>query len=66
MLRLIDKIIEIGRCYGMEMNVKKTKVMRISRQPFPVTIMYMQGTNFVFIMWNLSMLILNLIYTLTG
>jgi len=24
--------------YGMEMNVEKTKVMRISRQPSPVTI----------------------------
>jgi hypothetical protein len=36
---MIDKLIEIGRCYGMEMNVEKTKVMRISRQPFPVTIM---------------------------
>ena len=34
----IDKLIEIGRCYGMEMNVGKTKVMRISRLPFPVTI----------------------------
>jgi hypothetical protein len=33
-----DKLIEIGRCYGMEMNVEKTKVMRISRQPTPVTI----------------------------
>jgi hypothetical protein len=33
---IIDKLIEIGRCYGMEMNVGKTKVMRISRQPFPV------------------------------
>jgi hypothetical protein len=32
---VIDKLIEIG-CYGMEMNVEKTKVMRISRQPFPV------------------------------
>jgi len=31
---MIDKLIEIGRCYGMEMNVEKTKVMRISRQPF--------------------------------
>jgi hypothetical protein len=29
---------EIGRCYGMEMNVEKTKVMRILRQPTPVTI----------------------------
>ena len=36
---MIDKLIEIGRCYGMEMNVEKTKVMRISRQPPPVTIM---------------------------
>jgi hypothetical protein len=36
---MIDKLIEIGRCYGMEVNVKKTKVMRISRQPFPVKIM---------------------------
>jgi hypothetical protein len=35
---MIDKPIEIGRCYGMEMNVEKTKVMRISRQPFPVKI----------------------------
>jgi hypothetical protein len=36
---MIDKLIEIGRCYGMEMNVEKTKVMRISRQPSPVEIM---------------------------
>jgi len=37
---MIDKLIEIGSCYGMEMNVgKKTKVMRISSQPSPVTIM---------------------------
>ena len=35
---MIDKLIEIGRYYGMEMNVEKTKVMRISRQPFPVKI----------------------------
>ena len=35
---MIDKLIEIGRCYDMEMNVEKTKVMRISRQPSPVTI----------------------------
>ena len=35
---MIDKLIEIGRYYGMEMNVEKTKVMRISRQPSPVTI----------------------------
>ena len=36
---MIDKLIEIGGCYGMEMNVEKTKVMRISRQPFPVKTM---------------------------
>jgi len=33
---MIDKLIEIGRCHGMEMNVEKTKVMRVSSQPFPV------------------------------
>jgi hypothetical protein len=27
---MIDKLIETGGCYGMEMNVEKTKVMRIS------------------------------------
>jgi len=36
---MIDKLIEIGRCYGAEMNVEKTKVTKISRQPSPVTIM---------------------------
>jgi len=36
---MINNLIEIGRCYGMEKNVEKTKVMRISRQPFPVKIM---------------------------
>jgi hypothetical protein len=39
---MIDKLIEIGGCYGMEMNVDKTKVMRISRQPFPRKIMIEQ------------------------
>jgi len=46
---MIDKLIAIGRCYGIEMNVEKTKVMRISRQPSPVTIMIDQ-TNWR--MWN--------------
>ena len=36
---MMDKPIEIGRSYGMERNVENTKVMRISRQPFPVKIM---------------------------
>ena len=35
---MIDKLTEIGRCYGMEMNVEKTKVLRILRQPLPVKI----------------------------
>ena len=35
---MIDNLIETGRYYGMDMNVEKTKVMRISRQPSPVTI----------------------------
>ena len=35
---MIDKLIEIGKCYGMEMNVERRKLMRISRQPFPVKI----------------------------
>ena len=34
---MIDKLIETGRYYGMEMNVEKTKVMRISSKPSPVT-----------------------------
>ena len=36
---MTDRLTETGRCYGVEMNVEKTKVMRISRQPSPVQIM---------------------------
>ena len=36
---IIEKLIEIGSCYGMEMNVEKTKAMSISRQTSPVAIM---------------------------
>jgi hypothetical protein len=32
---MVDRIIEIGRCYGMETNVEKTNVMKISRQLSP-------------------------------
>ena len=35
---MTDKLIETGRYYGMEINVEKTKVMRISRQLSPITI----------------------------
>ena len=34
---MINKLIEIGGCYGMEINVRG-KEMVISRQPFPVKI----------------------------
>jgi hypothetical protein len=36
---MIDRLIEIERRYGMEINVEKTKVMRITRQPSPMKIM---------------------------
>jgi hypothetical protein len=36
---MIDRLIEVGRHYGMEMNVEKTKAMRISRQASPMKIM---------------------------
>ena len=32
---MVDRTDEIGRRCGMEMNVEKTKVMRISRQTYP-------------------------------
>ena len=35
---MVDRLMEIGRRYGMEMNVENTKVMRISRQPSAVEI----------------------------
>ena len=36
---MTERLIEIGRCYGMEINVDKAKVMRSSRQPSTVLIM---------------------------
>jgi hypothetical protein len=36
---MVDRLIEIERRYGMEMNVEKTEVMRFSRQPSPMKIM---------------------------
>jgi hypothetical protein len=35
---ITDKLIEVGRGYGMEINVEITKTMRISRQPTPLQI----------------------------
>jgi hypothetical protein len=37
-----DRLTEIGRCSGMEMNVEKTKEIRILKQPSPVQIMIVQ------------------------
>jgi hypothetical protein len=35
---MIDNLIEVARGYCMEINVGKTKTMRISRQPTPLQI----------------------------
>jgi hypothetical protein len=42
---MIERLIEIGRPYGMEMNVEKTKVMRTSRQPLQIVIYQNQLKN---------------------
>ena len=36
---MIDRLSATERCYGMKMNVEKTKAIRISRQPSSVQIM---------------------------
>ena len=33
---IVDRLIGIRRCCGMEINVEKNKVMRISRKPSPL------------------------------
>jgi hypothetical protein len=33
---MINQVIEIGKCYGIEINAEKLQVMRISRQLLPV------------------------------
>jgi hypothetical protein len=35
---MLNRLTEIGRGYGMENNVKRTKVLRTSKQPSPVQI----------------------------
>jgi hypothetical protein len=39
-----DRLIEVGRCYGMEMT-GKSKVIRILKQPFLVRVMIDQKMN---------------------
>jgi hypothetical protein len=36
---MIGRITGTGICYGMEMKVKNTKIIRITMQPFPTQIM---------------------------
>jgi len=48
---MIERLVDVGRCYGMEMNVGKTKVMRISRQLSPIQIMIDQSNQR---MWTVS------------
>jgi hypothetical protein len=36
---MTDRLIEIGRCSGMEMNAGENKVLRISKESSPVDIM---------------------------
>jgi hypothetical protein len=43
---MMEKLIEIGRCSGMEMNVGKIILMGISRQSFPVIIMITKITRY--------------------
>jgi hypothetical protein len=35
---VIDRVIEIGGCYGRELGVEESRVMRISRQPSSIQI----------------------------
>ena len=42
---MVDRLNETGRCYEMEMNVDKTKVMRISREPSPLQYYRSETTN---------------------
>jgi hypothetical protein len=50
---MVDRLIQIGRRYGMKMNVEKSKVMRISRQPYQIKIMIDQNN---WRMWNISVI----------
>jgi hypothetical protein len=40
---MIDRLTEIGKCYGMAMNAEKIKVMRVSGKPSPIQIMIDQN-----------------------
>jgi hypothetical protein len=36
---MLERPVEFGRCYGIKMNLERTKVLRISRQPSPIQTM---------------------------
>jgi hypothetical protein len=40
---MTDTLTEVWKCYGIEMNVEKTKLLRISRQPSPIKIILDQN-----------------------
>jgi hypothetical protein len=48
---MTDRLTEIRGCYGMEMNMEKARVMRISRQTSPIQIEIDQKKNRR--MWNI-------------
>jgi hypothetical protein len=48
---MIDRLIKIGRCCGMGINMDKSNVTGISRVPTPVQIMVNQEQ---LEMWNIS------------
>jgi hypothetical protein len=50
---MIDRLIEIGSHYRMEMNVKKNKVIKISRQPSTIKIIIDQND---WRIWNISII----------
>jgi len=48
---MMDRLIDTGKRYIMDMNVENTEVMNISRQSFPVQMMVEQIN---WRMWNIS------------
>jgi hypothetical protein len=50
---MVGRLTDTGRCHGMEINVDKAVVIRISRQPFPAQIMtnQKQTRNVEYINW---------------
>ena len=40
---MLERLIETGGCYGIELNVETTEVMRISKQPSRVEIVISQN-----------------------